>query len=101
MRLEVSMLWDLAKDDFIVSMAFVCTTAFICGWLADRIMGYSGFGVVGNWLLLFVGSSSALYCLNWYGYRLNFDPMLTIASAFGGAAFVLISLASFKAFTHT
>jgi uncharacterized membrane protein YeaQ/YmgE (transglycosylase-associated protein family) len=95
------MLWDLAQDDFIVSMAFVCTTAFICGWLADRIMGYSGFGVVGNWLLLFMGSSAALYTLNWYGYRLNFDPMLTIASAFGGAAIVLITLASVKAFTNT
>jgi uncharacterized membrane protein YeaQ/YmgE (transglycosylase-associated protein family) len=95
------MLWDLARDDFIMSMTFVCTTAFICGWLADRIMGYAGFGVVGNWLLLFVGSFAALYAINWYGYKLNYDPVLTITAAFGGAAFLLLFLASFKAVTHT
>lgn len=95
------MLWDLARDDFIVAMAFVCTTAFICGWLADRIMGFAGFGVIGNWLLLFAGASAGLYGLNWYGYRLAYEPMLTVSGGFGGAATVLLIMASFKSATHT
>ncbi|HSO47858.1 MAG TPA: hypothetical protein VLQ68_08000 [Rhizobiaceae bacterium] len=95
------MLLDLAQDDFIVAMAFVCTTSFICGWLADRIMGFAGFGVIGNWLLLFAGSCAALYGLDWYGVRMIYAPILTIATGFGGAAAMLLAMASFKAATHT
>jgi uncharacterized membrane protein YeaQ/YmgE (transglycosylase-associated protein family) len=95
------MLLDLARDDFIVAIAFVCTTAFICGWLSDRIMGYSGFGVLGNWLVLFAGSCGALYGLDWYGVQVHYAPILTVGTAFGGAAALLLALASAKAATHT
>jgi uncharacterized membrane protein YeaQ/YmgE (transglycosylase-associated protein family) len=95
------MILDLARDDFVVAIAFVCSMAFVCGWLADRIMGYSGFGVIGNWLLLFSGALAGLYFIDSYGYRLAYEPMVTVTGGFSGAAAALLSLATFKAVTHT
>ena len=95
------MLWDLAKADFIVSFAFVCAIAFVCGWIADRALGYSGFGVIGNWLLLLTGAYVGLYAYNLYGYRFDWSAIMTIGVAAGGGAVMLLLLASVKSATHT
>lgn len=95
------MLWQLHQDDMVVSFAFIAAISFVGGWLADRIMGYTGFGVIGNWLLLLAGCYVALFSYNLYGYRLGWQPTVTIAIAAGGAAMLLLLLASFKAATRT
>jgi uncharacterized membrane protein YeaQ/YmgE (transglycosylase-associated protein family) len=89
------------QDDLLVSFAFIAAMTFISGWIADRILGYSGFGVVGNWLLLLVGSYVGLYAYNLYGYQFNYNPALTIAVAASGGCSMLLTLASIKAATHT
>ena len=95
------MLWELSENSMIVSFTFLCTASFICGWLADRIMECAGFGVIGNWLLLFLGAFSALYAYNLYGMTLTYNHYYTIAAASIGGTFVLVTLAAFKAATHT
>ncbi|MFZ1815100.1 MAG: hypothetical protein WBO55_14810 [Rhizobiaceae bacterium] len=95
------MLWDLYSRDLMVIFSFVCTAAFVCGWLADRIMGYSGFGVIGNWLLLLIGAYAGLAGYNLAGYRLNWDPVMTCGAAAAGATFILIALAVIKSITNT
>lgn len=58
------MLWDYSLDQWITTFSFACTMSFICGWIADRIMGYAGFGVIGNWLLLLIGAYVGLFTYN-------------------------------------
>ncbi len=95
------MLWQLHQDDWIVSFAFIAAMSFMCGWLADRILGYSGFGVIGNWLLLLVGCYVGLLVYNIYGFRLGWQPALTIAVAMAGGSVLLLMLAMIKSATRT
>jgi uncharacterized membrane protein YeaQ/YmgE (transglycosylase-associated protein family) len=43
-----------------------CST-FLCGWIADPIMGSAGFTVFGNWLLSFAGPTLGFYLQNYFG----------------------------------
>lgn len=95
------MLWELSSERMIVAFAFVCTMAFICGWLADRIMNSAGFGVIGNWLLLLTGSCVGLYTYNIYGYTLTHNGLYTLAIASIGGTMLLMTLATIKSLTHT
>ncbi|MCB1440578.1 MAG: hypothetical protein H6888_12115 [Nitratireductor sp.] len=91
------MLSDLTAQQWMVSFGFICCSAFICGWIADRILGYAAFGVIGNWLMLLVGAYLGLYSYNAFGYRFHWDPPMTIAIAFGGALVMLFLSLSAKA----
>lgn len=91
------MLWDLNALQWLVSFSFVFTCAYIGGWVADRILGTAGFGTIGNWLLLVLGTYAGLYCYNAFGYRLTADPTLTIMVSFGAALFMLFVILSVKA----
>lgn len=91
------MLWELSTDQWIMSFSFVCCTAYICGWFSNTILGYSGFGALGNWIVLMIGCYAGLYLYNVYGYRFNYNPTLTISVAFGSALAMLMLMASVKA----
>lgn len=91
------MLWELNSEQWLVSFGFICCSAFITGWISDKILGYSGFGPIGNWLLLLCGAYVGLYCLNVYGYRLHWDPYLTVGVAFSAGFAMLVMLMTVKA----
>jgi len=95
------MLVEFSTSQWIVSFTFACTLSFLCGWIADRIMGYAGFGVLGNWLLLLFGAYAGLFAYNQFGYRFEWDPLVSFLTAFGGATAMLILLSGAKALTHT
>ena len=95
------MLWELPEHKLTVAFTFLCTASFICGWLADRIMDHAGFGVIGNWLLLFAGAGVGLYAYNLYGMTLTHNSYYTIAVTVVGGTFMLLALAGVKAATHT
>ncbi len=95
------MLWELSTNQWLLSLLFIVTLAFMCGYIADRIMGYAGFGVVGNWLLLAVGSFAGLYIYNLAGYRFEWHPQWAFAAAIAGATTMLMSIAVFKSLTRT
>lgn len=91
------MLWDLSTNQWLISFSFVCCTAFVCGWIADRILGYSGFGSIGNWLLLTFGAYAGLYSYNIYGFRFSLEPTMTIGVGFGSGILLLMLLLTIKA----
>jgi len=95
------MIWELSGQQQVVTFSFACAMSFICGWIADRIMGAAGFGVIGNWLLLLAGTYVGLFAYNRLGYALGGDAAATILVAFGGATVMLVMLAGIKAVTHT
>lgn len=90
------MLWEMTRVDWMVSFAFACTACFICGWIADRILDHAGFGIFGNWLLLLLGAYLGLYAYNLMGNRLNWYPMFTMATGFGGGTAFLLAIAAVK-----
>jgi uncharacterized membrane protein YeaQ/YmgE (transglycosylase-associated protein family) len=94
------MFWELAQDNTVLAFAISCAMAFICGWIADRIMGYAGFGVIGNWLLILIGCYVGLIAYGMAGFVID-EPQVLLAVAFGGGAMLLLLMASFKAMTHT
>ncbi|MCB1461895.1 MAG: hypothetical protein KDJ90_05595 [Nitratireductor sp.] len=95
------MLWEMSTNFWIVSFTFACVMCFLCGWIADRIMGHAGFGVIGNWLLLLFGCYGALFVCNKLGLRFDGELQFAILIAFGGATVLLVALSAAKAITHT
>ncbi len=95
------MLLEMSANDWLVSMSLACSLSFICGWIADRIMGYAGFGVIGNWLLLLIGCYGGLFAFNEFGYRFQGELQLTLIAAFAGATTLLVLSSAAKALTHS
>ncbi|MCB1451562.1 MAG: hypothetical protein R3D34_10705 [Nitratireductor sp.] len=95
------MLWEIRQNDLFIMFAFVCAATFVCGWLADRIMNYSGFGVIGNWMLILIGCIAGSLAYNLAGFRIEWNPMMSVGVAFGAGTFLLLTLASIKAATNT
>jgi uncharacterized membrane protein YeaQ/YmgE (transglycosylase-associated protein family) len=95
------MIWELSTFQWIVSFGFISCLTYISGWLADGLMKSSGFGHIGNWLLLLLGSYTAMYTFNIYGYDFKYDPTFTLASISAGAAgFFLIICISKRIFAR-
>ena len=90
------MLWQMTTEQWILSFSFLCTFTFISGWIADRIMGYSGFGPVGNWIFLLIGTYAGMYGFNSFGHTFHWNPALTIVVVGGSACFCLIFSAIIK-----
>ena len=88
------MLWELSTTQWITSFGFICCLTYITGWLAEGIMNPEGFGHVGNWLLLLIGSYTAMYVFNIYGYKFRYDPLFTLAciSAGAGCFFIVMCI---------
>lgn len=91
------MLWEFTFEQWIMSFAFICCCCFIGGWVADRIVGYAGFSVIGNWLLMLIGTYVGLLVYNMMGHRFAWDSQMTLAMAFGSAFAMLFVMLSVKA----
>jgi uncharacterized membrane protein YeaQ/YmgE (transglycosylase-associated protein family) len=72
------MLWHMSQYEWISSFGFVCCICYIVGWLSDGILKSVGFGHIGNWLILLIGSYAAMYSFNLYGYHLDWYPLFTL-----------------------
>jgi uncharacterized membrane protein YeaQ/YmgE (transglycosylase-associated protein family) len=95
------MLLEMSTNQWITSFSFACALAFLCGYIADRIMGFDGFGVIGNWLLILTGSYAAMLAYNQFGYRIEWYPLYSLAIAFGGGTALLLTLSAMKSATNT
>lgn len=80
------MLSQLSTFEWITSFGFICCLTYICGWLADGLMKRSAYGHIGNWLFLLIGTYTAIYVFNTYGYEFRYDPLFTLAYVSAGAA---------------
>jgi uncharacterized membrane protein YeaQ/YmgE (transglycosylase-associated protein family) len=70
-----------------------CST-FLCGWIADPIMGSAGFTVFGNWLLSFAGPTLGFYLQNYFGYWFKWYPEITLAVFFiSGFEMLMVTMA--------
>jgi hypothetical protein len=94
------MLWEMDQQDLLVFATIVSCSTFLCGWVADRIAGMSAFTVIGNWLLLMIGSVLGLLLQNYLGYRFNWYPGITLAVFFGSGLFMLVMMMSIKRLAH-
>lgn len=94
------MLWELSSRQLLLSFSFICCATFISGWLADKILGYSGFNVIGNWLLLLLGAYVGMYAYNILGYRFTSDAVQTILVTSGSAFTTLTILLGVKYAAH-
>ena len=90
------MIWYMNSEQLFVSFAFLCAVTFIGGWIADRIMEYTGFGTVGNWLILLVGCYAGMFGFNGLGYMFHWNPPFTVAVVTGTACTLLLLAAMFK-----
>lgn len=86
------MLWELSTTEWISSFGFICCLSYIAGWLANTILEISGFGHIGNWLLLLLGAYTSMYVFNVKGYEFETDPLFTLACISGGAAFFFVMM---------
>lgn len=91
------MLWELSTQQLLTAFSFICCFSFICGWITDRIFGYGGFSVLGNWLILLVGAITGLIVFNLLGYRFYWDSTFTIGLTLGSALILLFVMLSIKA----
>ena len=90
------MLWEMSQTDWIISAAFFSCITYVTAYVADRILLTTGFGTIGNWLLLLVGCYSGLLSVNLYGHELHWNPPVTIAAVVLASAGVLMSLCLVK-----
>lgn len=91
------MLWELSAEQWLTSFALICCISFICGWVADKILGYAGFSVLGNWLLLLLGTYAGLLAYNMMGHRFYWNTQFTMYLGFGSALLLLTLMLSIKA----
>lgn len=90
------MIWELSTNQLVILFSLVASGSFICGWLSDRILGYSGFGIFGNWFIMMTGSTAGLYAVNLLGHRVSREPGLALAATLACALILLISLLTVK-----
>jgi 4-hydroxybenzoate polyprenyltransferase len=90
------MLWELGSQQLITAFTMLCCFSFICGWLTDRILGYAGFSVIGNWLLLMLGAVAGLLVYNLMGYRFTWNSQFTMLLTFGSGLTMLFVMLSIK-----
>lgn len=90
------MLWQMTTEQWILSFSFLCTFTYVGGWISDRIMGYSAFGPLGNWILLLIGTYAGMYGFNSFGHMFHWNPALTIAVVASSACSCLVFSAIVK-----
>lgn len=90
------MLWQMTTEQWILSFSFLCTFTYVGGWMSDRIMGYTGFGALGNWILLLIGTYAGMYGFNSFGHMFHWNPGLTIAVVSSSACICLLFSAIVK-----
>ncbi|MGB7286108.1 MAG: hypothetical protein WBC71_04170 [Salaquimonas sp.] len=90
------MLWEFSSQQLLTAFTFVCCVSYICGWLTDRIFGYSGFSVIGNWLILLVGAFTGLLVYNLLGYRFYWNSQFTMFLTLGSSLAMLFIMLTIK-----
>ena len=90
------MLWEFHNDQLLVTFSLICCFSYICGWVADRVIGYGGFSVVGNWLILLIGAYVGLVSYNMMGNRIQWNSNFTIFLTMGSAFAMLLLMLSIK-----
>lgn len=98
---EQNMLWELSTAQLIVTGSFICCTSFLCGLFADKILGKTGFGTIGNWMLLLVGAYTGMYVYNLQGFFFNTNPTQTIFVVGGSGVLMLIFFMTLKRITRS
>lgn len=79
------MIWELSEHQLFVSFGFIACFTYIVGWLMDGILKKMAFGHLGNWLLLLIGTYTAIYTFNSYGHEFDTYPLFTLACLTAGA----------------
>ncbi|MFK7902840.1 MAG: hypothetical protein AB8B49_08360 [Nitratireductor sp.] len=95
------MLWNLSFEQLVLSFIFVACAAFIGAYIVDKILGYAGFSVMGNWVLLLVGAYVGMYTYNKYGYSLGADAIRTIILVAVSSFSMLLAVLGFKLMTRS
>ncbi len=90
------MLWEFHNDQLLTTFSLICCFSYIAGWVTDRVIGYGGFSVIGNWLILLIGAYIGLFSYNLLGYRIQWDSHFTIMLTMGAAAAMLLTMLSIK-----
>lgn len=90
------MLWDMSLNDWVLSSAFFCCLAYVTAYVADLILRSTGFGTIGNWLLLLIGCYSGLLAVNLYGFELHWFPHITIAVVVAASSVLLMTMCLIK-----
>lgn len=72
------MLWQMTASEWFVSFGFISCITYIVGWLTDVLLKSAGFGPLGNWIVLLIGTYGAMYGFNHYGYDFNWYPLFTL-----------------------
>lgn len=90
------MIWEMPSDQLMVLISLLASTCFICGWLSHNILGYAGFGIFGNWLLMTLGAISGIYAFNLYGHHVIREAGMALAIAFAGGLLLLVVMLSVK-----
>ena len=90
------MLWDMSFKEWLISAAFLSCVTYLMAYLSDRILTATGFGTIGNWLLLLSGCYSGLLAVNFYGLELQWHPPVTVSAVVLSASFVLMSMCLVK-----
>lgn len=86
------MIWQMSQSELIITFGFVCCFTYIIGWLSDGILKSSGFGHIGNWLLLLVGAYASMYGFNMYGYKFEWYPLFTLTIVSGFTCMFFLSM---------
>jgi uncharacterized membrane protein YeaQ/YmgE (transglycosylase-associated protein family) len=90
------MLWHMSQEQWMITLVFIGSIAFIYGFIADRVLGVTGFGLMGNSILLLLGTYTGLYAYNIYGYQLEWYPMMSLVVAIGSGCTLLLFMAILK-----
>ncbi len=90
------MLWEFSNQQLITMFTMITCFSFICGWLTDRILGYGGFSVIGNWLILLIGAIGGLLVYNLLGYRFSWNSNFTMFLTLGSGLVFLFTMLTIK-----
>jgi len=90
------MLWEMSGSEWMISLAFFSCVSYLCGYIIDRIVATSGFGTIGNWLLILLGVYAGIFGLNKYGYEMHWYPLITLSTMVAAAAGTLLFMCTVK-----
>lgn len=96
--LKLTGLANMNETNQIVMIIALLIISTILGFMTDSLLRSSGFGPIGNALIMVIGftGGAILYTIYWRVYRHQY-PYLPIAAPLGGAFTALVVLMGLKA----
>jgi uncharacterized membrane protein YeaQ/YmgE (transglycosylase-associated protein family) len=82
---------DLALAMLIVAVV----TATLMGWISDAVMRETGFGVIGNSILTFIGGGATIALWNLHVQKLTASQPVYVVGAAATAAITLLMACAF------